>query len=160
MWAFAGVRIVVAAFYSLQDTKTPALSAASAVVAYVVFSLVFMGPLEHGGLALATSLAAMVNVGILIVVLNKRLGRLAWPEISRSLARVALAAVPVVLACLWVGGLAVWSRPEEWAAKGVMLVVGIGLSVTGYFGVHALLRSEELDVVWGILKRKVGGGSR
>ncbi len=158
LWAFAGVRIVVAAFYSLQDTKTPALSAACAVVAYVVFSLLFMGPLEHGGLALATSLAAMVNVGILVIVLDKRLGRLAWREISRSLARVALAAVPVVLACLWVAGLAVWGRPDEWAAKAVMLVVGIGLSVTGYFGVHALLRSDELDVAWGILQRKIGGG--
>ncbi len=160
LWAFAGVRIVVAAFYSLQDTKTPALSAASAVVAYVVFSLLFMGPLEHGGLALATSLASMINVGILVVVLNKRLGRLAWREIGRSLARVAFAAMPVVLACLWVGGLAVWSRPDEWAAKGVMLVVGIGLSVTGYFGVHAVFRSEELDVAWGILRRKVGGGKQ
>jgi putative peptidoglycan lipid II flippase len=37
-----------------------------------------------------------------------------------------------------------------------MLTVGIGLSVSGYLGVHALLRSEELDLVWGMVRNKLG----
>ena len=35
-----------------------------------------------------------------------------------------------------------------------MLIVAIGLSVTGYFGAHALMHSEELDVLWGIVRRR------
>jgi putative peptidoglycan lipid II flippase len=35
-----------------------------------------------------------------------------------------------------------------------MLAVAIGLSVSGYLGVHALMRSEELDLVWGMVRRK------
>ena len=58
LWAFAGVRIIVAAFYSLQDTKTPALTAAAAVVANIVFSLLLMKSLGAPGLALATALIA------------------------------------------------------------------------------------------------------
>jgi len=46
-------------------------------------------------------------------------------------------------------------HPGEWTAKSVMLFVAIGLSVSGYLGVHALLRSEELDLVWGMIKRKL-----
>jgi hypothetical protein len=42
-----------------------------------------------------------------------------------------------------------------------MLFVGIGLSVTGYLGAHALMRSEELDVLWGMVKsRKASAGKR
>jgi putative peptidoglycan lipid II flippase len=156
LWAFGGVRIIVAAFYSLQDTKTPAISAAIAVTANIAFSLVLMAPLGAAGLALATALAAMVNGGILVVVLNRRLGGVDWGSVGRSALRVILACVPLVGACLWVAGAQVWAHPSEWTAKSVMLAVGIGLSMSGYLGVHALLRSEELDLMWGMVRRKIG----
>jgi len=35
-------------------------------------------------------------------------------------------------------------------------MVAIGLSVGGYLGAHALLRSEELDVVLGMVRKKLG----
>jgi hypothetical protein len=37
-----------------------------------------------------------------------------------------------------------------------MLVVAIGLSVGGYFVVHAWFQSDELGVVWGMVQRKLG----
>ena len=160
LWAFAGVRIIVAAFYSLQDTKTPAIAAGAAVAANLVLAIFLMAPLQHAGLALATALAAMLNVGILVAVLNRRLGGVDWVSVRRSSLRVLAAGVPVILSCLWISGLEVWMRPEEWIAKAVMLVVGIGLSITGYVGVHALLRSEELDVLWGLVRGFVGRSSR
>jgi len=156
LWAFAGVRIIVAAFYSLQDTTTPAVSAAVAVTANVVLSFVLMSALGAAGLALATALAAVVNGSILVVVLNRRLGGVEWGAVGRSAARVVLACLPLALACQWVASAQVWTHPTDWAAKSVMLFVAVGLSVCGYFGVHALLRSEELDVVWGMVKRKFG----
>ncbi|HEY4485565.1 MAG TPA: murein biosynthesis integral membrane protein MurJ, partial [Nitrospiria bacterium] len=58
--AFAGIRIVVAAFYSMQDTRTPVKIAAAAMAANVALSLLLMRPLAHGGLALATSLSAVL----------------------------------------------------------------------------------------------------
>jgi putative peptidoglycan lipid II flippase len=155
LWAFGGVRIIVAAFYSLQDTKTPAISAAIAVTANIAFSLVLMAPLGAAGLALATALAAMVNGSILVAVLNRRLGGVDWGSVGRSALRVMLACVPLVVACLWVAGAQVWAHPSEWTAKSVMLAVGIGLSVSGYLGVHALLRSEELDLMLGMVRRKI-----
>jgi putative peptidoglycan lipid II flippase len=155
LWAFAGVRIIVAAFYSMQDTKTPALSAAASVLANLMLSLVLMAPLQHAGLALATALASMLNGATLVFVLNRRLGGVDWASVGRAAVRIGGATVPVVLACLWVGGAAVWARESEWAAKTVMLIVAVGLSVTGYVGAHALMRSEELDVIWGILRAKL-----
>jgi putative peptidoglycan lipid II flippase len=155
LWAFAGVRIVVSAFYSLQDTRTPVLVAVLALGTNVALSLLLMGPLAHAGLALATSLSAILNVTLLVVLLARRLGAFGWNAILRSHARVLLAALPIVVTCLWVAGLGVWTRPEAWAAKTVMLVVAIGLSVAGYVTVHALLHSEELDFLWSLLKKKL-----
>ncbi len=161
LWAFGGVRIIVAAFYSLQDTKTPAVSAAVAVVANIVFSLLLMRPLGAAGLAFATALAAMVNGGILVAVLNRRLGGVEWGAVGRSSLRVAVACIPMALACWWAANAPVWMHPDDWIAKSVILFGAIGVSVGSYVGVHTLLRSDELDVVWGIVRRKLGriGGS-
>ncbi|MBI3603521.1 MAG: murein biosynthesis integral membrane protein MurJ, partial [Nitrospirae bacterium] len=158
LWAFASVRIIVAAFYSLQDTKTPALAAVASVGANILLSLLLMGPLRHAGLALATALASMLNGGILVAVLNRRLGGIDWRSVGRSAVRVLVASVPVVLASAWVAGASVWTHQGDWIAKTVMLFVGVGLSMTGYFGVHAVMRSEELDMVAKILRRKLGRG--
>ena len=156
LWAFGGVRIIVAAFYSLQDTKTPAISAAIAVAANILFSLALMSSLGAAGLALATALAAMVNGGILVAVLNRRLGGVEWGTVGQSSLRVVVACVPMVLACWWIAGAQVWAHPADWSAKSVMLFVAIALSISGYLGVHTLLRSEELDVVWNMVRRKLG----
>jgi putative peptidoglycan lipid II flippase len=156
LWAFGGVRIIVAAFYSLQDTKTPAVSAAVAVVANIVFSLLLMRPLGAAGLACATALAAMVNGGILVAVLNRRLGGVEWEAVGRSFLRVAVACVPMAMVCWWAARAAVWANPDDWIAKSLVLFVAIAVSVGSYVGVHALLRSDELDVVWGMVRRKLG----
>src|SRR5512134_164157 len=159
LWAFGGVRIIVSAFYSLQDTKTPAVSAGIAVAANLVFSLLLMSSLGAAGLALATALAAMVNGGILIAVLNRRLGGVDWGSVGRSLLRVLAASVPLGVICTWVAAAQIWTHPGEWIEKSAMLVVAIGLSVGGYLGVHALLRSEELGLVWGMVRRKLKRGA-
>jgi putative peptidoglycan lipid II flippase len=158
LWAFGGVRIIVSAFYSLQDTRTPAISAAIAVTANLVFSLLLMSSLGAAGLALATALAAMVNGGILVAVLHRRLGGVDWGSVGRSSLRVLVASVPLVVVCAWVAAAQIWTHPGEWIEKSVMLFMAIGLSVSGYLGVHALLRSEELDLVWGMVRRKLKRG--
>lgn len=156
LWSFAGVRIIVAAYYSLKDTTTPAVAAAVAVGANILLSLLLMGPLQYAGLALATALASMVNGTILIAVLNRRLGGVDWRAVGRSAARSLVAALPILAAAGWVAGAAVWTHQGDWIAKTILLLVGVGLSMTGYFGVHALMRSEELDVLWKTVGRKIG----
>ena len=159
LWAFGGVRIIVSAFYSLQDTRTPAISAGIAVAANLIFSLLLMSSLGAAGLALATALAAMVNGGILIAVLNRRLGGVDWGSVGRSLLRVLAASVPLGVVCAWVAASQMWTHQGEWIEKSAMLVVAIGLSVGCYMGVHALLRSEELGLVWGMVRRKLKRGT-
>jgi putative peptidoglycan lipid II flippase len=160
LWAFAGVRIIVSAFYSLQDTRTPAVTAGIAVGANIVLSLWLMTILDAAGLALATALASMLNGSILVAVLHRRLGRVDWGAIVRSGCRVLAACIPMVVICLWVANAPLWAETGHWMVKSVMLFGGIGLSVLGYLGMHVLLGSDELDVVLGLVKRKLGRAAR
>lgn len=155
LWAFAGTRVIVAVFYALQDTKTPAVTAVIAMLVNVGVAVMLMKPFAHAGLALATALSAMVNVGALITVLTRRVGGMDWRGLCRSLGRAGLATIPVVLACLWIDGLTVWRQEAEWVTKVLTLAAGIGLSLIGYLGTQALLRSQELHVVWTLVQEKI-----
>jgi putative peptidoglycan lipid II flippase len=154
--AFAGVRIIVSAFYSLQDTKTPAVTAAIAVGANIGLSLWLMTMLDAAGLALATALASMLNGTILVALLHRRLGRVEWGTILRSGGRVLVACGPMVLICLGVASAPLWSETGQWIMKSALLFGGIALSVAAYLGMHVMLGSDELGVVLGLVKRKFG----
>lgn len=156
LWAFAGVRIIVSAFYSLQDTRTPAITAGIAVMANILLSLWLMTLLGAAGLALATALASMVNGSILVGVLHRRLGRVDWGAVVRSAGRVLGACIPMAAICFWIASASMWAESGGWVLKSAVLFGGIGVSITAYLGVHVILGSEELDVVLGMAKRKLG----
>ena len=90
--AFSGIKIIAPAFYSLQDTKTPAKIGIYSMGLNIILNLILMGPLKHGGLALATSLSALFNVIVLIHYLRKRLGLLEGRKIFNSSIKVSIAA--------------------------------------------------------------------
>lgn len=139
--AFAGTRIAAQAFYALGDTATPARIGIGAVALNVGFALALMGPLAHGGLALASSCASTANLAGLLWLLRRRVGPLA---ISRILRSVALVSVATGLMAAWCGLLLLWwpAAGSRWVEAG-WLAVAIGGSVGLYAGVGAVLKSQE-----------------
>ena len=156
LWAFAGVRVVVQAFYAMQDTKTPVRAAVAAMLINMLLGLLLMGPLRHAGLALATSIASIINFTWLLFLLNKRQGRLPMGEMLQSHANVIIASLSVVMICWPIGEMALWDQEGLWLWKGFWLAIGLGGSVTSFVAVSAWLRSEELAVVWQLLRQKIG----
>ncbi|MBI5755863.1 MAG: polysaccharide biosynthesis C-terminal domain-containing protein, partial [Nitrospirae bacterium] len=154
LWAFAGTRVTAQAFYSLQDTKTPVKAASVAVVVNVILSIILMKPLQHGGLALGTSVASMVNLSILTWALRKRLGRINFTEIIHSMRKI----VPATL----IMGVTAWliARGDIWATNG-HIATKIGLlsgsilaSSISYIAILYILKSKELIFLWKMVRTK------
>jgi putative peptidoglycan lipid II flippase len=158
LWAFAGVRLVSQAFYALQDTKTPVKIAVIALVTNILLSAIFMSwtKLEHGGLALANSLAAALNIGLLTVQLRKKIGRMDGERILRSLLKIIPASVAMGLIGWWVSMQPEWELGGHTVYKAELLIGGLVASVMFYISVMALLKSEELRFMWAIVRRKQG----
>ncbi len=70
---FGASRILVSAFYALQDTKTPVKVATACLLINLVLNVVLMFPLKIGGIALASSISGAVNCQLLWRELNKKL---------------------------------------------------------------------------------------
>jgi len=84
LMAYSGVKLFVSAFYAIGDTKTPVKLAVAAMLINIVLNLVLMGPLRHGGLALATALASWINLLGLGFFLRKRFGNIDGNTIFKS----------------------------------------------------------------------------
>jgi putative peptidoglycan lipid II flippase len=100
LFAYGGVSIVVRAFYALEDTRTPVRVGCCAVCVNVFFDLILMGPLQHGGLALATSLASIFQIMLLIYLLRHKVGRIGFAVIAHSLVRIGLSTAAMAVACV------------------------------------------------------------
>ncbi|MCX5657065.1 MAG: murein biosynthesis integral membrane protein MurJ [Candidatus Omnitrophica bacterium] len=93
LFAYAGTKILVSVFYSMQDTFTPVKVASLSLIINVVLNLIFMFPLKVGGLALATSISATSNFLFLFILLKKRIADLKYKEIISSSLRILLASL-------------------------------------------------------------------
>jgi putative peptidoglycan lipid II flippase len=93
LFFFAVVRIVVPAFYALKETRLPVVAAFVDCVIFVAGCFILTPVLGLPGIGLASSLAAAVNVAILLAAMRRREGRLSGREIARSLLRITIAAL-------------------------------------------------------------------
>ena len=150
------------AFYSLKDTKTPAWAAFIAFIANLIFSLILMGPLKHGGLALATTLSSLVNLGILIWFLRKKLGRIGLREVSISILKISLASIIMGLGLYWLvmrDGSAIKefiSRVSIGYQDAIILAISVTLGMGIFFIASYVLKAQELDSFLDIIKRSKG----
>jgi putative peptidoglycan lipid II flippase len=67
--------LLTRAFYALKDTRTPVMVSALAVGLNIALDYLLIGPLGVGGLALATSIAGLAQLALLVLVLQRRLRR-------------------------------------------------------------------------------------
>jgi putative peptidoglycan lipid II flippase len=129
--AFMLIKVLATGYFSRQDTKTPVKIGIQAAVANMVFNLILIGPLQHVGLAAATSMSAFLNAGLLLYGLLKSgvfCWQAGWPLMVLRLlvANVAMGGVLVMLA----------GDVEQWLAWGLaerasqmLLLVGVGVAV-------------------------------
>jgi putative peptidoglycan lipid II flippase len=147
---------VAATFFALKDTRTPMIMATVSVLANIMLGIVLMGPLSHGGLALATSLASTLNLGLLVYALRRKLGSLGWRHIAQSACKT-LGNAAIMGAVVWTVAQVLIETERggftgQLAALAVCVVIGLVV-----FGVCSYLtRSPEFANVVAEVKRGIG----
>ncbi|MEA3328886.1 MAG: murein biosynthesis integral membrane protein MurJ [Candidatus Omnitrophota bacterium] len=99
LFSYAGVKIVVPCFYSLQDTKTPVKIGIIALLSNIILNLILMRPLKESGLAMATAISSMINLSILFLVLRRKIGSFGARKIVYSFGRILCSAMIMGIFC-------------------------------------------------------------
>jgi len=155
LFAYASVRVIAPVFYSFGDTKTPVKVSVLAVAVNIVLNLSLMRPLSFKGLALATSLSAMVNMFTLMSLLRKRIGPLDLCDLSSHFLKM-LGCSAFMGAVLWAFQKAVPLNLESAPLLNkVLYVLALCLLALGsYVLASLLLKIKELSLVVGIFRKK------
>lgn len=149
LFAYSGQKIMTAAFYAVQDTKTPLSTSVIALGINFIFNLLLMGPLKEAGLALATSIAGAVQFFLLVFFYRKKTGNFPFAEIQKSFIRILLATCGMGLATYF-GYLAfIHFIPGRHTFILLLQVFGsILLSIGAYAIFCSLFRVSELREAW------------
>jgi putative peptidoglycan lipid II flippase len=154
IWAIAAVRTVVPMFHAHNDTKAQVVASLMNLVVFATASWLLMGSMRHAGLTLATSLAGVAQLGVLLALLRRRTGRL-------GLGRVVAASLRMGVASAVMGGVLfalTFSRPWLTDAMApvqlLLLTLSLVLGGLSYLGVAHVLGVEEASTFTrGVLRR-------
>ncbi len=106
---FMLVKVLAAGFYAKQDLRAPVRIAVLAMMVNTILNIILIWPLHHAGIALSTSLAALVNTGCLYYFLRER--GFYHPREGWRLFMLRLVFANIILAAwLWLGAgdLSMW----------------------------------------------------
>jgi putative peptidoglycan lipid II flippase len=151
LFAHSAIEILSRGFYALRDTRTPVGLAVLSMALNLALSLALKGPLEHDGLALAMSLATIVEATLLFIVFQRRVG---GPEagglanfLARTIVATGLMAAVVAVFLAAEGAADPFGSHTAWDAL-VRVVGAAALGGGAFFLTALLLRCEEALAFW------------
>jgi putative peptidoglycan lipid II flippase len=126
------VRIASPTFYALGKSRIPVIVSVCTVIVNAILNIMLVRVMGYVGLALGTSIAAVFNASVLLVLLRRHLGGLNGGRMAGSLARIVLASAAMGAAAMsaetW---LTVWLPGDAigWQVARVAATIGVALAV-------------------------------
>jgi len=142
------IKVLAPGFYARQDTRTPMRIGVVSMIVNIAVGVVLVYPLKHIGLALAVTVAAFVNAGMLYLWLRRHQVYRPLAGWSRFLAQVFIASAVMGALLVWgAGDVGTWIEAGTWTRIGRLafwVIAGILVygAVTWVFG----LRPTHLKV--------------
>jgi putative peptidoglycan lipid II flippase len=155
--ALACVKLIVPAFYSAKDTKTPVIVAAISFVLNIVLNIVFLEfffkRFQNGGPALATVLATFFDFFTLFFIFRLRYGALGSVEILRSIGKISLCSALMGVGCVIANHYANFTLHSAFFMQLLVFIGLIGGATLLYIALTWVFRCPEIQEVYGIATR-------
>jgi putative peptidoglycan lipid II flippase len=158
LYGYSAVKVFAPAFYALDEARVPVVGSVLGMASNVALNVALYPVLGFKGVALGTSLAAMVNFAVLAVAWQRRHGGLGGAGIAAQLARVVAASVVL--------GVAAWGA--ERMLDGLLAPGGLGRQLAvallpvlagglAYLAAAGALGIAELGELASALRRRRAG---
>jgi len=158
--ALACVKLIVPAFYSAKDTKTPVFVAMISFCLNIVFNFIFLynnylyARFQNGGPAVATVLATLFDFFTLFFIFRLRYGALGSIEILRSISKITLCSALMGAGCMIANYYARYTIQSAFFTQLMVFIGLIGGATLLYIGLTWVFRCPEIEEVYGIATRR------
>ena len=141
---YSVVRIASPTFYALNESRTPVTVSMASVLVNAGLNIVLAQFMGYRGLALGTSIAAIVNAGALLFLLRRRLQGLEGRRVTIAFLKITAASLAMGAAALIVDALMQgWVPGAAFTAQLVRLAGDIGAAVVVLAAAAHLLHIDE-----------------
>ncbi len=153
--AQAIIQILPRAFYALQNTWMPVILGVIAMGASIIWMIVLVGPLAHGGLALAVTLGAIIQMFLLFFVLRSKLGGIDGKRLTVTFGKTFIASMLMgIIVMLWSDLLTPWAGVGKLGSL-IVLCSGAFIGVVIFALITRILRMEEYSMAMEMLGSKI-----
>jgi len=150
------VRITSPVFYALGQSRTPVIVSVVTVLTNVVLNLALVRVMGYRGLALGTSIAALLNAAMLMFFLRRSLDGIEGGRVAGSMARIAVASALMGLAAVAVESASgAWLPGSGLASQIIRLAATIGAALGVLSVVAYVLRIREFREGVALVVRKL-----
>jgi putative peptidoglycan lipid II flippase len=159
--AYSVVRIVSPVFYALGRNRTPVIVSVVTVLVNAGLNVMLVRVLGYRGLALGTSIAALFNASVLLILLRHHLGGLQERQVLSSLVRITLASAAMGVTAYAVSGFLGTRMPGDSLVLQIVHLSGtIAVSVVVLGAASWLLRIREFNEGMALVTRRLRRRSR
>jgi len=154
---FVGIdQLMIFAFYARKNTITPMLVGVLGVGIYVVSGYLLIPRLHVFGLALANTIQNSAHAVILLALLLLSIGKLDRRGLSIAVGKIGLAGAAMAGgAALLLSLMSARIAAGGFAVHALLALPPLLLGAGLYFATAALLKSQEIELLLGLLRRRV-----
>ena len=153
---YSAARIASPVFYAVGRNRVPVVISVASIGVNVVASLLLIRPFGFRGLALGTSIAAIVHGCSLLVLLRHALGGLEVTRLGATLAKTLAASGVMAGAALWTHAITTRAiQNQDTLAQAGNLVASIAAGLVALALAAKVVRIAEFDDVTGRLREQV-----
>ena len=153
MVAFGLRDILGKVFYALQDTKTPMINGAIAMIMNIVLNIILVKYLQLSGLALATSISAIVCIFLLFGSLRKKIGYFGQDKIIKTTIKSIVAAVVMGTVAYFTYDMVSNLLGVGFVKEAISLVISVGFGAITYGILVIVLKVDEINVITNMVKK-------
>ena len=143
-------------YYSLQDTRTPVTVGIIAVVINIILNFALINSMAHRGLALATSISAIVTSLLLLYGLKKKIGPFGFTKSVKCGLKSLIASIMMGVIIYFLNSALTESDGDGTMLRLVVLLVSVGVGALIYFMLIYIFRIDEVDWIIKVVRDKLG----
>lgn len=144
-WAYCAIPVIVRGFFAVDDRRTPLRLGMAIVLIDFITNLTLVWPLAELGLAVGTTLTAVLQLGVLVALFARFHGRLGWHALGGTLGRALAGSVLMALVVTAV----LRQMPNEpgTITQALRMAIPAAVGAAAFLGFNAVLGGQELRLL-------------